>query len=128
MDFPDLPYLAEEYQIGFNSPVWRARMLALLRLINEKMGSLTGAVITPPGTTGDITINARAGTVNFASGDSVLTITNSYITPTSILSIQVRSDDVSAQIKNYVCEAGQFTITLATAAFAETSVGFVVLS
>lgn len=82
--------------------------------------------ITAGGTTGDQTINKVAGTVNFATGTSTLTVTNSLVNASSIIFCEIRTNDAAAIIKNVVAGAGSFVITLNAATGAETSVGFLV--
>lgn len=82
--------------------------------------------VTAGGTTGAQTINKPAGTVNFAAAATTLVVTNSLVSTTSIVYCVIRTADTTATIKNVVCAAGSFTITLGAAATAETSVGFLV--
>lgn len=84
--------------------------------------------VTAGGVTGNQTINKASGTVNFAAGATSLTVTNSWVTASSIVLAVVRTNDATAYIKNVVCSAGSFVITLGAAATAETSVGFVVFN
>lgn len=84
--------------------------------------------ITAGGTTGDQTINKISGTVNFAATATTLTVTNSYVTTSSIVFCTVRTNDGTAYIKNVVPGSGSFVITLGAAATAETSVGFLVVN
>lgn len=92
-------------------------------------GSLVlDSTITPPLTVGDQTINTATGTVNFAALATTLTVTNSLVTADSIVLAVVRTNDATAAIKNVEPTAGAFTINLAAAATAETSVGFVVIN
>jgi hypothetical protein len=81
-------------------------------------------VITPSGTTGDRTINAAVGTVNFAAAASSLTVANSLCTTTTQIIGTVMSNDTTAQIKNIVAGSGTFTINMVSAVTAETPVGF----
>jgi hypothetical protein len=86
------------------------------------------ATLTAAGTTGAQTINKAAGAVNFAAGESSLTVTNSLVTANSLVLAVVRTNDSTALIKSVVPAAGSFTITLSAAATAETSVGFHVIN
>lgn len=83
---------------------------------------------TATGTTGNQTINKPSGTVNFAAGASALTVTNNLCTTASIIHAVVRTNDATATLKNVVPAAGSFTINLAAAATAETSVGFFIIN
>jgi len=85
-------------------------------------------VITAAGTTGNQTINAIAGTVNFAAAATTITVTNSYCATTSIILHNTRTNDTTATVKNIVPGAGSFVITLTAAATAETSVGFFIVN
>lgn len=84
--------------------------------------------VTPGGTTGNQTINKAAGTVNFAAAATTLTVTNNLVTANSTIFCTIRTNDATAQILNVVPAAGSFTINLAAAATAETSVGFLVIN
>lgn len=85
-------------------------------------------VITASGTTGNQTINATTGTVNFAAGATSITVTNSYCSTGSIILHNVRTNDTTANVKNIVPSSGSFVITLTAAATAETSVGFFIVN
>lgn len=91
-------------------------------------GFAMNATNTPGGTTGDQTINKPSGTVNFATGTSTLTVTNSLVTTSSLVFPVVLTNDAAAIIKNVVRAAGSFTITLNAATGAETCVGFFVIN
>jgi len=82
--------------------------------------------ITAGGTTGNQTINKPAGTVNFAGGASAITVTNSLVTTSSIISVVARTNDATCSVKNYVPASGSFVINMTAACTAETSVGFIV--
>jgi hypothetical protein len=82
--------------------------------------------ITPIGTTGNQTINKIAGTVNVAAGASSVTVTNSLVTASSIIIPAPRTNDTTCAFKNYVADAGTFTINMTANCTAATSVGFVV--
>ena len=86
------------------------------------------ATNTATGTTGAQTINRPSGTVNFAADATSIVVTNSLVTASSLVFPVVRTNDATATVKNIVCTAGSFTITLTAAATAETSVGFFVIN
>jgi hypothetical protein len=86
------------------------------------------ATNTASGTTGAQTINKPAGTVNFAAGATSLVVTNSLVSSSSIVVAVVRTNDLTAYVKNVVPANGFFTITLEPAPTAEVSVGFVVFN
>lgn len=81
--------------------------------------------ITAAGTTGAQTINKLAGTVNFAAAAASVVVTDSICTANSLIFTTIRTSDATCvSIKNVVPGAGTFTITMAAACTAETSVGF----
>ena len=82
--------------------------------------------ITAGGTTGAQTINKPTGSVNFAAGATTLVVTNSLVSSTSLVIVQVYGTDVTATTARVTLAAGSFTITLNAAATAETKVGFFV--
>jgi lysophospholipase L1-like esterase len=82
--------------------------------------------ITAGGTTGAQTINKISGSVNFAAGASTLVVTNSSVSTTSLVLVQVYGTDATATSARVTLAAGSFTITLNAAATAETKVGFYV--
>jgi len=82
--------------------------------------------ITAGGTTGAQTINKPTGAVNFAAGATTLVVTNSLVSSTSLVIVQVYGTDVTATTARVTLAAGSFTITLNAAATAETKVGFFV--
>lgn len=84
--------------------------------------------VTAGGTTGAQTINKASGTVNFATAETSLVVTNSLVTTSSIVFCTIRTNDATAVIKNVVPASGSFTITLNAATTAETSVGFLVIN
>lgn len=83
---------------------------------------------TAAATTGDQTIHKSSGTVNFAAAATTLVVTNDYVTTDSIIFAVIRTNDATAVLKNVVPAAGSFTIRMATAPTAETSVGFFVIN
>jgi hypothetical protein len=87
------------------------------------------ATNTAGGTTGNQTINKPSGTVNFAAGNSTLTVTNSLVSTSSIVMAVLRSNgDATAYVKSVVPSAGSFIIELGGATATERSVGFVVFN
>ena len=86
------------------------------------------ATNTAGGTTGSQTINKPSGTVNFAAGTTILTVTNSLCTTSSLVFAILRSADTTAVIRHVVPNNGSFTITLATSPTATSSVGFLVIN
>lgn len=84
--------------------------------------------MTAGGTTGNQTINKISGSVNMAAAATSITVTNNLVTTSSIVFATVRTNDSTAVIKNVVCSAGSFVITLSAAATAETSIGFFVIN
>lgn len=91
-------------------------------------GFVVNSTNTTAGTTGDQTINKPSGTVNIATGNSSITVTNSLVTANSLVFAVVRTNDAAAIIKNVVPGAGSFVITLNAATGAETSIGFFVIN
>lgn len=81
---------------------------------------------TAGGTTGNRTINKMAGSVNFAAAATSLVVTNSLVTTSSNIFVQIQTNDATAVLKNVVPAAGSFTINMATAPTAETRVAFLV--
>lgn len=107
--------------------------LAGTESLSNKTMTATGkisfdATNTAGGTTGAQTINKPSGTVNFAAAATTLVVTNSFVSANSIVIAVVRTADATATIKSVVPASGSFTITLGSAATAETSVGFVVFN
>lgn len=84
--------------------------------------------ITDSGTTGARTINKLSGTVNIAAAQTTIIVTNSFVNENSLVFCTVRTNDVTAVIKNVVPGDGFFTIRLSAAATAETSIGFMVFN
>jgi hypothetical protein len=91
-------------------------------------GIAQNKTITPGGTTGNQTINKPLGTVNIAAGQLSVTVTNSLVDANSIVFAVVRTNDMTAQIKNVTCAAGSFTIRLTANTTSETSIGFMVMN
>ena len=86
--------------------------------------------ITPAGTTGYITINKVAGSVNFSGGGmDVLVVTNSYVTPNSVILLTVASNDTGLLVVQAVAASGSFTIYgPAGGTSMETRVNFLVIN
>lgn len=84
--------------------------------------------ITAIGTTGNVTINKPAGTVNFAAGAGTggVTVTNSIVTVNSLIFPVVRTNDATCSVKNIVASAGSFIIRMNANCTAATSIGFFV--
>jgi hypothetical protein len=91
------------------------------------LGEIT-ATITTAGTTGNVTINALAGTVNIAVAGTTVTVTNSLVTANSLVFCTLRTNDTTATVKNVVPAAGSFVINLGAAATGEVSIGFFVVN
>ena len=88
----------------------------------------TGKVITASGTTGNRTIHAIAGSVNFGSSDTTLTVTNNLVDANSVV-ILTRGTAVSANRNmSVVPSSGQFIITLDASFGVETKVFFLVVN
>lgn len=90
------------------------------------VGFVLDRTITAVGTTGNQTIDKMAGTVNIAAAGTTVTITNSLVTANSLINVQLRTNDATAWVKNYVPAAGSFVINLGAAATAEVSIHFIV--
>ena len=89
---------------------------------------VTGKVITASGTTGNRTIHAIAGSVNFGSSDTTLTVTNNLVDANSVV-ILTRGTAVSANRNmSVVPSSGQFIITLDASFGVETKVFFLVVN
>ena len=81
--------------------------------------------ITPAGTTGNRTINAASGSVNFATGTSSLVVTNSLVNANSIILVSKGTNDAH-RLGAVVPAAGSFTIYMDTAHSGECRVNFLV--
>lgn len=84
--------------------------------------------LTDVGTTGNVTINKIAGTVNIAAGAGTagVTVTNSTVTANSIVIAIARTNDATCSVKNAVPAAGSFVLRTTANCTAETSFGFIV--
>ena len=94
--------------------------------ISDTKAVVLRATLTAGGTTGAQTINKISGSVNFAAAATTLVVTNSFVTTSSIVLVQVHGADVTAISARVTTAAGSFTITLNSAATAETKVSFIV--
>jgi hypothetical protein len=84
--------------------------------------------LTAAGTTGDRTINRPMFSVNFAAAASSLTVTNSLISTTSVLTCQVQTNDSTLKSVVAVPGSGSVVLTGNAAATAETVVACVVFN
>jgi hypothetical protein len=74
-------------------------------------GSLTlASTITPPGTTGNQTINKPTGRVNIAASGTSITVTNNMVTANSIVHACAATNDTTARVTSVVASAGSFVI------------------
>ena len=91
----------------------------------------TGKVITPSGTTGNQTINAIAGSVNFSSSATTLTVTNNLVNADSVIMLTKGTPiNGGTAIRNMhvVPASGEFTIHLDFSFARETKVYFFVIN
>jgi hypothetical protein len=108
------------------SPANDAFATAVMALTTGGGFELT-STITPPGTTGNQTINKPMGRVNIAAAGTSITVTNNLVTANSHVLAWVATNDGTAVIKNVVPGSGSFVVTLNAAATAETAIGFLVI-
>jgi len=87
-----------------------------------------GVTNTPAGTTGARTINAMAGSVNFAAATTSLVVTNSLVTANSCIVAVIATNDATAANVRAVAASGSFTLHLGAAPTSETRVNFIVLN
>lgn len=99
--------------------------------VNENDGTITAKgkillnkVITHSGTTGNQTINASSGSVNFAAAASSLTVTNDLATADSIINISIATNDGIMTSVWYEATAGAFTIYANNPPISEAKVTF----
>lgn len=78
--------------------------------------------ITPPGTTGNQTINRPAGTVNIAAAGTAVTVTNSLVDANTGVYAIIKTNDATAWIKNVTSTSGAFTINLGAACTGEIAI------
>jgi cytoskeletal protein CcmA (bactofilin family) len=91
----------------------------------------TGKVITASGTTGNRTIHAIAGSVNFGSSDTTLTVTNNLVDVNSVIMLtKGTAINGGTAIRNMhvVPASGEFTIHLDFSYARETKVYFLVIN
>lgn len=79
------------------------------------------------GSTGSVTLNAPMGTVQVAAAAQSLTLTNSFISTSSLIFAKVMTNDATAKSANAVPGSGSATITLDAAATGTTVVAFWVI-
>ncbi len=84
--------------------------------------------VTAGGTTTPQTINKNAGAVNFAAADASKVVTNSLVTPSSIIIATVAANDATMKSVQAVAAAGSFTLYANAAPTAETRVNFLVIN
>jgi cytoskeletal protein CcmA (bactofilin family) len=90
-----------------------------------------GKVITASGTTGNRTIHAIAGSVNFGSSDTALTVTNNLVDANSVIMLtKGTAINGGTAIRNMhvVPAIGEFTIHLDFSYARETKVYFLVIN
>ena len=88
----------------------------------------TGKVITASGTTGNTTINAMAGSINFASSATSLTVTNNLVDASSVIMLTIGSAPSTYRGMSVIPSSGQFAITLDASFGTETKVFFLVIN
>lgn len=66
--------------------------------------------VTPPGITGDVTINKTSGSVNFALGETDLIWSNSLVSEASIITCTIAASDTFMTSLQIVQAPGSFTI------------------
>lgn len=102
---------------------------SILRMSITNAGGITfPATNTVAGTTGAQTINKPSGSVNIAAAGTTLVVTNSLVTASSLVFLQVYGTDATAKSATVTTAAGSFTITLNAAATNETKVAFHVIN
>ena len=90
--------------------------------------SANNKTITPAGTVGNQTINSTAGSVNFGSSDTTLTVTNNLADDNSVIML-TRGTAVSANRNmSVVPSSGQFIITLDASFGIETKIFFLIIN
>ncbi len=99
------------------------------RAIDVAAGKLMYSnTVTAGGTTGAQTINKISGSVNFAAAATTLVVTNSLVTTSSQVFVQVYGTDATFTSARVTLASGSFTITADVAPTAETKVGFFVIN
>ena len=90
--------------------------------------SANNKTITPAGTVGNQTINSTAGSVNFGSSDTTLTVTNNLADDNSVIML-TRGTAISANRNmSVVPSSGQFIITLDASFGIETKIFFLIIN
>jgi hypothetical protein len=96
---------------------------------NNKTGKLTFDSADETDTPGAVTINKPSGRVAIAAGESSVVVTDSVVTPTSIVIAVLQSLDATlTSIPIVIPDAGRFTICGNALATTDTVVGFVVFN
>ena len=80
--------------------------------INHRTKSTWDNTIIAAGTTGAQTINNSSGQVNFAAAASTLVVTNSLVTTSSQIFVQLYGTDATAKSARVTKASGSFTIIL----------------
>jgi hypothetical protein len=78
------------------------------------------------GTPGAATINEAKGLVSIAAGNSSVVVTDSEVTATSHVSVEVQTNDATCAKKNVVPASGSFTVTMTATCTATTKLSFIV--
>lgn len=89
--------------------------------------NLTGT-ITAGGTTGARTIDKPCGSVNFAAAATSLVVTNSNVSTSSIVLVQLQSNDATMTDARVEVGSGSFTIRPDVAPTSEARVSFIVIN
>lgn len=84
--------------------------------------------ITAGGTTGAQTINKPCGSVNLAAAATSLVVTNSLVTSSSIVTVQLQSNDTTMNYARVEVGSGSFTIRPDVAPTSEARVSFIVIN
>lgn len=77
-------------------------------------------------TTGSRTVNKVCGINAFAAAATTITITNSFVTATSVMVCTIQTNDATATLKNCTPAAGSFTAITTAAATGITKLGWCV--
>lgn len=102
---------------------YNSTLKQLLAVGGFKVG-YTDTTITP----GSVTINKPAGRVKLAAGQTSLVVTNSLVSATSIIKLQLENNDVTLTRAIPVPAGGSFTITGNAACTAAVTITFEVLN
>lgn len=76
--------------------------------------------------TGNRTVNKVCGINAFAASATAITVTNSFVTTTSVMTCTIQTNDTTATLKNCTPASGSFTATITAAATATTKLGWCV--